>query len=159
MTKLLALNRGLFALVDDSDFDILRQYRWFVHRYVYRTERVDGRNKNISLHRAVLNAPHDLEVDHINFDRLDNRRINLRLATHSQNQQNRTRVTQTSKTGVRGVEFRPQSSRPYRACVWLSGKRCTLGNFSTLEEADAAARQGRSELMTHAPECLVKALP
>lgn len=55
--------------------------------------------KCYKLHRFITNCPEDMEVDHINHDTLDNRKSNLRVCTHFENQQN-LRSKSTEKTGV-----------------------------------------------------------
>ena len=73
----------LEAKVDVSDFDYLSQWKWKLHKngYAYR----NSRHGNIYMHRLILNPPNGLETDHINLDRLDNRRENLRAVTHAEN--------------------------------------------------------------------------
>jgi hypothetical protein len=72
----LELTRGLCAIVDNKDHARLSAYRWFANvrphtTYAYRTVSVDGRNKNIQLHREIVEAPVGLDVDHItNAERL-----------------------------------------------------------------------------------------
>lgn len=145
------------TLVDDSDFEWLDQWRWSLTGggYAYRTAIHHGERYTVQLHRSLLSAPSTREVDHINGDRLDNRRANLRLVTHRQNAQNLSGSRSDSSVGVRGV--RRQRSGNYRATVWVGGKAIALGTYSTVEEADRAARAGRLRYMTHADECGVPA--
>lgn len=109
--KFIRLTKGRFALVDDLDYPWLSQLRWcyssdgYAVNY-YRDEQ--GNDHKRSMHRLVMarileqSVPPDLQVDHINHNRIDNRRENLRLATRSQNQANNT-------SGYKGV-------------VWNQGK-------------------------------------
>ncbi|WP_411800508.1 HNH endonuclease [Cupriavidus respiraculi] len=78
-------------------------------------------------------------VDHINHDTLDNRRINLRICTKSQNQWNR-RVGANSSTGVKGVSH-VKSRGKYRAEIRVFGKRIHLGWFDQIDDAAYAYRQ------------------
>jgi hypothetical protein len=71
-----------------------------------------------------------VEVDHINGDGADNRASNLRLATSSQNNQNR-RLSARNKTGVKGV-FRV--SRSWRVSVGVNGKY-HIAHFAKFEDA------------------------
>ena len=86
------------------------------------------------------------DVDHINGNRLDNRICNLRLATHSENQQNRKRASRTNKSsGVLGVGWDGSKNR-WRAEICVRGKRRTLGRYATIEEASAAYQRAKAEL-------------
>lgn len=82
-----------------------------------------------------------LQVDHINGDRADNRFCNLRLATNSQNQQNRRAAQASSSTGLMGVlnvsRLRGYP-KPFKAAIKKNGRLTTLGYFETAEEAHAA---------------------
>lgn len=78
-----------------------------------------------------------MEIDHINGCKSDNRIVNLRLATHAQNMANLP-DSKFSRTGIRGVMFRNNSSRPWWARVRQNQKMVVIGRFDTPEEADAA---------------------
>ena len=156
---------SLAALVDDEDFDRLSQYRWHWNPswngkgYAVRFVPAAGsypsghpRQTKIWMHRLIGDAPPHQRVDHINGNTLDNRRSNLRPATNSQNLQNLQHARSDSKTGIRGVQRIPYGR--YRAVVTVLGRKIHLGCFRTLADAEAAVKEGRRRLMTHAPECL-----
>jgi hypothetical protein len=75
-------------------------------------------------------------IDHINGIRDDNRIVNLRLATRSQNSQNR-RCHRNSRTGLKGVSWRTRERR-WQAHIRVAGKLLHLGYFHTPEQAHAA---------------------
>lgn len=86
------LPNGKVFMIDPDDLDLVCQYNW--HEKPGRnTSYVQGAagngNRKIKLHRWLLNAPPDKDVDHVNGDGFDNRRGNLRLVTQSQNNANR----------------------------------------------------------------------
>jgi hypothetical protein len=93
--KKIPLTQGYFAIVDDSDFDMLNRVKWHAnkgHNTFYAQRSVlqeNGKWKNVQMHRVILGV-HDpkIQVDHINGDGLDNRRCNLRSCTRSENMQN-----------------------------------------------------------------------
>lgn len=101
MTKI-PLTKGKFALVDDEDFDFINQWKWHINTngYAVRSEHIagssegglipHGRHKNLFLHRVLTKTPQGMVVDHINRDKLDNRRSNLRICTHQENTFNQT---------------------------------------------------------------------
>ena len=88
-----------------------------------------GASKNILMHRLLLNAPSTLEVDHINMNRLDNRRKNLRLATHSDNQHNRKKY-KVNTSGYKGVYFY-KDRKKWSAKIRIKGKLFNLGFFDS----------------------------
>lgn len=88
-------------------------------------------------------CPAELEIDHVNGNKADNRLSNLRLATASQNQHNKTAYKNNS-SGVKGVNRDGKSGR-WRAKFNLQGKRHELGLFDSLDAARDAVVRARSE--------------
>jgi hypothetical protein len=150
MPKEIQLTQGMSAIVDDEDYELLDQYYWFAMRdkvtnyaagylsrkpeghavMAGRKRRPNGRGgmaKRIPMHRFLLNAPDDMEVDHINGNGLDNRRCNLRLATRSENLANR-RLFRNNKLGHKGIHYDKATGR-YAVMIRVS--------YGTLEEAFA----------------------
>jgi hypothetical protein len=149
MTKEIPLTQGQVAIVDDCDYEYLSQFKWFAHRnkftwYAQRnSSRANGRQTVIHMHRVILDAPPDLKVDHKDADGLNNIRTNLRLATYSQNNQNK-RVSLSNTSGYKGVSWRKKTEK-WVAQINSDGRRLHLGYFESAEEAaakyDAVARE------------------
>ncbi len=80
MPQCLPLTRGFSALVDVSDYPALAQWKWLYvgSGYAGRFVTAHGKKSLVYLHRHLLNPDPDQRVDHINGNRLDNRRANLR---------------------------------------------------------------------------------
>jgi hypothetical protein len=93
------------------------------------------REENVRLSRWVLHNPKDLLVDHINGERLDNRKENLRAVTSKQNAQNR-KPRKNSSSKYKGVVFDKKSGK-YQAQIKVDGKSKYLGQY---EKEEAAAR-------------------
>lgn len=87
--KIIHLSKGKQAIVDDEDFDYLNQWSWYFDRYAMRNEKVDGKRRKVLMHRVIMKTPTNKETDHINRDKLDNRKTNLRICTTSENQANK----------------------------------------------------------------------
>jgi hypothetical protein len=95
----------IFAIVDKSDYDELTRYRWYAtpNGYVYRNRDASGvKTGSVYMHRQIMKPASRLEVDHVNGNRLDHRRSNLRVVTRRQNLQN-CRGRRVSESGYRGV--------------------------------------------------------
>ena len=86
-------------------------------------------------------------IDHINGDRSDNRRENLRQVTYRVNNQNKRRYTNNT-TGVTGV--RMMSTGRFNSFIWKNGKRLHIGCHDTLDEASRARRGAEIDLGYHA---------
>ena len=98
------------------------------------------KNKNYFLHRLawlyVYGKLPDLDIDHINRIKNDNRIKNLREVSKSQNSQNQEKSHSTNKTGVLGVTINIKNGRKsYRAIIGVNGKNIHLGYFKDLEQA------------------------
>ena len=153
MPKYLTLSSGNITVVDEDVYEWASRYRWQEHSggYAFRCTTVEGKRGHIRLHRAIMQTPKGMDTDHIDHDRLNNLRSNLRICTHSENLQNMAGPNRDSRTGIRGVSI--LATGKYQAQICLNGERIYLGVFATLGNADAAAKQGRRRLMTHSPEC------
>lgn len=138
MTAQVPLTRGLFAIVDLDDAPLLLKHRWIAApafsksgaQLGWYARRSEGR-KNIYMHRSILSPPKGFLVDHVNGDRLDNRRINLRLANNSQNVVNRPQAPGAVR--FRGVH---QDGR-FVVRVIFEGRVHRIGRF---DDAVSAAR-------------------
>lgn len=148
MTELTIRDGGV-ALVDD-DMASLARYVWRLdpHGYVFRYS-----EKRIRLSYQVMGkVPAGFVVDHVNRDRLDNRRENLRVIPAAGNAQNR-KVHSHSCTGLRGVGVdRRAKARQYKAYARWGGRNHHLGRFATAEEAAAVARAAREKHMPYATD-------
>lgn len=135
------LGRGIFVLVDDCDFDFIRQWSWNIcpKGYAIRTDRTNGKT-TVYMHKSIAEIAgisiKGLQVDHIDGDKLDNRRSNLRPATNQQNQAN-VGPQSNNTSGYKGVHFH-KSSGKYVARIGVSYKRIQLGSYATAEEASKA---------------------
>lgn len=107
----------------------------------YNYLRLNIKGKVYMAHRVIMVLMgHDLKeteyVDHINHNRLDNRYINLRIATRAQNNKNLS-LRENNPLGVAGV-YQHKASKRFIAYIHTDGKKLHLGCFKTLEEAAAA---------------------
>jgi hypothetical protein len=148
--RLIYLGEGQWTQLDQKDYYLFCRFNWcacgrdddtlYAARILRKTE--FGRTKTMYLHREILNAPRGLLVDHENGDGLDNRRANLRLATHSQNMHNRRKIKSKTASVYIGVYFDNRIEK-WGAKIRYQGKRIYLGSFNTEIEAalayDAAA--------------------
>jgi hypothetical protein len=103
--------------------------------------------KGVQLHRWITDAPKGMQVDHINHDTLKNTDDNLRICTHSENQQNRKGATSNNKSsGIRGVSWNISDKR-WQVRIRFNNKRVHLGNFTQIEEAEQAVKEARAKYM------------
>lgn len=123
--------------VDEQDFEKVSKTRWHLHygpfsKKVYARGRVNG--KNMRMHRLIMDAPANMDIDHINGNGLDNRRSNLRLCTETQNRAN-TGPQRNNTSGFKGV-YKVKTG--WRAAIKIKGKMTGIGTFKTKEEAATA---------------------
>jgi hypothetical protein len=143
-SKQISLTQGLFALVDDADFEWLNQHKWCALKerntfYAVRTSKtVNGKRTTIYMHIEIIGRKEGLMTDHINGNGLDNRRENLRHVTHRQNGQNRHDETTSKYPGV----YWYKRDKKWTASIRINGRRKYLGYF--INEADASAAYYRA---------------
>lgn len=131
--KEIVLTKGKVAFVSDEDYEELSKYKWCCtsHGYAIR----NWMYKQIYMHRHIKKAKISEEVDHINGNKLDNRRDNLRLCNRSSNAKNVSRHSD-NRTGFKGVYKNGYNlKKPYASRIMVNGKAIWLGRHATPEIA------------------------
>ena len=139
MSIQIPLKQGQFAIIDNEDFNLVKDYKWHLkkERYTYYVRAnirlSSGKYKMIRLHRLILNLSNSEICDHINGNGLDNRKINIRIATHAQNNANRKKA-QKKSSKYKGVCWNKERNL-WQANIYLDQKTINLGCFANEEEA------------------------
>lgn len=133
----------VYAIVDDEDFDNLNKDRWLLdnnpkngtfYAVKYRRDRVPG--EPVMMHKIITGFK---LTDHINRNGLDNRRENLREATHSENNLNtikrKTYKGKPTSSKYKGVHWDARGNGCWVASATLNGKQRELGRFHDEKEA------------------------
>lgn len=151
--KVIQLTQGMSTTVDDSDFDMVNQWKWYAcgvgkaGQYFYavrqmsRKEGLKSGRMMIYMHRVIMRAEIGQEVDHRSRNTLDNQKENLRVAVKFQNMANADlRVDNNSK--FKGVSWHKKSNK-WQAQIGCNGTRKHIGYFPDPVDAarayDAAA--------------------
>lgn len=125
-----------YAMVDLCDLDDVKDIAWTLDPRGYVAGRPPGAKSSTTLHRWIFfGLAKGGGVDHIDGNRIDNRRVNLRLATQAQNSRN-TRLATNNTSGFKGVS-RTAEGR-WRARITINRIEVRLGHFDTQEQAAAA---------------------
>lgn len=135
-TGLIPLLHGKCAIVDEDFLEIIHEHNWYCSSWGYAVRFV-GR-KCTFMHRCIIDVPDGYEVDHINRNKLDNRRCNLRICTKVQNQGNRPKPTckKTPSSKFKGVHFSKRDGR----FVAQSGSKSNPRNLGFFKIEEDAAR-------------------
>jgi hypothetical protein len=137
--KKIPLSQGLFAIVDDEDYERVSKYKWFALKdkhtfYAIRSIRKNGRQSKQKMHRLILKMRNSkILIDHINKNGIDNRKKNLRKASSLQNSHNR-KIPITNTTGFRGVHWR-KDIKKFASYININRKKTHLGIFPTAKLA------------------------
>lgn len=139
--KIVHNNEIFLVMVDREDIEKLSKFRWRINitqGYIYTYMYKDGKRYLVYLHRYLmgLESGNSLEVDHVNHNKLDNRKANLRVCTHQQNLMNKSKYKRKEKDLPTGVYYNDNTKKhKYKALIRNDGKLKFLGNFETPEEA------------------------
>lgn len=142
---------GKYTIVDDSDYEFLNQFKWSLssNGYAVTYKYIPAINKSVfvRMHRVLMllssSSPTctSLMVDHINNNKLDNRKSNLRICTKSLNEANKVRIN--NKTGYRGIYTYGEK---FCAAISKDGNRYYLGVFESSKDAARAYNKKAEEL-------------
>ncbi len=151
--RLIPLTQGKYAIVDPEDYHRLKKNKWYALQgprtfYAVRslTNGQTAPRKNAYMHHLVINIPPGRYCDHINRNGLDNRKANLRVATHTQNVWNRRKFKPYSRSRYKGIDWSKDMKR-WRVRIRVNGKRIYLGSFKS--ETDAALEYDRAARKFH----------
>ena len=139
MTKEIPLTQGQIALVDDEDYErVIQRGKWFAQKdygtgKFYAKVWVNESPYKLPLQNFILPPPPGMVTDHIDRDRLNCQKHNLRIATHAQNVRNRSKPCHNT-SGFMGVFFIKQR-RKYTAKITSNGIHYHLGTFDNPEDA------------------------
>ena len=123
--------------IDKEDEWLISQYKWRKHKLGYYVTVANKKSPygipgmTLYMHRLIMRAGKGDVVDHVNRDRTDNRRCNLRIATHQINAQNRG-MQSNNTSGITGVHW---CSSKKKWCVQIQGRN--HGRFDCLIDAIA----------------------
>lgn len=133
--KNIPLTQGKFAIVDDEDYEVLKNIKWSAAFYKCTWYALGYINRKQHLmHRFIIKPSAGFVVDHINGDGLDNRKSNIRVCTQKQNRFN-AKPKAKRKTGFKCVYT---ANGKFYSRMRINGVRKTLGMFPTPELAAKA---------------------
>jgi hypothetical protein len=138
---------GIFDNGEEMKFDVIdletvSAHQWFIDSTGYPSSCENG--KTVRLHRFLFREiPAGKVIDHINRDKFDNRRCNLRICSQKENVNNSS-VRCTNKSGVPGVFFDKRANR-WRSQIYRNGKTTHIGIFDSFDEAVASRRNAEKE--------------
>jgi len=131
---------NVYAFVDDADFELLNQWKWSTNSIGYAVRfkyigRINGKPKYkpVYMHRVINNTPIGLETDHIDRNKLNNQRHNLRSVNKSQNGRNKN-INPRNTSGFTGVYWFKRLKK-WRARILIDRKEISLGYFLNIKDA------------------------
>jgi hypothetical protein len=133
-------------IMDEEDRYLLHEHNFSFYKigYIGESKRINGKTSTKFLHNFILPPKRGFIVDHINRNKLDNRRCNLRYVTYSQNNMNSS-MQKNNTSGYRGVCWHKKAKK-WACFIKLNKKRIHIGLFSNIEEAARAYKNKATEL-------------
>lgn len=132
-------------IIDKDDYNIVKDYQWHIEnsrknlQYCQASTNGKSPTKTIRIHRLLI--PNSIQIDHINHNGLDNRRVNLRPCNNRENNCNKDFSKRPPKSGYTGIRFNGKTGS-YYVRIMVNKKEISLGHFKSLGEALEARKQG-----------------
>lgn len=135
-----------FILIDDEDFDYLSKFRWYNNKG-YAVRIGETRGNLVKMHREILglgkNLPH---VDHIDHNRLNNQKHNLRTVTPQENALNSAPRYKNNTSGTKGVYWHKNREK-WQVYITRNNKHIYFGCFANKKEAINARRTAEEQIL------------
>jgi len=143
------LTRGYTAIIDAADAPLVAGFNWSAMTtsgliYAQRKDYSSDKPRTVLMHRAIMDEPNGLEIDHIDCNGINNQRANLRVATRSQNMCNR-RLSGKNSSGLKGVTWYKRGGK-WAAQIFANKQRIHLGYHATPEAAHEAYAEASARL-------------
>jgi hypothetical protein len=135
------------VLIDEEDYDLVNGFnKWKLTKQGYPQSRkmINRKTTYTYMHRLIVNCPKNMQVDHINGNKLDNRKSNLRICFHADNCKNRKKP-KTNTSGYKGVSFDKVKKR-WIATIVSNKIRYHLGFFKNKQDAFFAYKDASVKL-------------
>lgn len=131
-------NKQHKILVSKEDYNNLKKYKWHINKTGYPATNIKiakNKWKTMLLHNFLFVTNHNMVIDHINCNKLDNRRENLRLCSRTENNRNTFKKSKINK--YKGVGFDKRKNK-FRARIMVDYQEIWLGYYKTEKEAAIA---------------------
>jgi len=130
------LPSGMHFQIDHEDFPIVAKYKWVTNSAGYFIASLGCKDNHIFLHRLIAKPENGVYVDHIDGDKGNCRKKNLRLCSYTENNRN-IGIQQNNTSGFKGVHWASDRGK-WRAEITVNRKHIRLGSYDTLREAAEA---------------------
>ena len=139
MKAIITHNRSGFkngmVLVDDEDYDWLNKYSWYINDgYIVTNIKINNEQNKKYIHRLIIGEQNKFDIDHIDHNKFNNCKNNLRIVNKSQNAMNK-KSQKNSSSIFKGVSWN-KALKKWKSDIKLNGKSYYLGYFAF--EIDAA---------------------
>ncbi len=124
------LTKGKFAIIDAGDFDLISKYKWYCNKDGYALTTTGSTGTR--MHRLILGANKKEICDHVNLNKLDNRKSNLRICTQKENLRNRSK-NKNNSSKFKGV-FWHSTAKKWMVQIYAD-KFIYLGLFTNKKKA------------------------
>lgn len=131
------LPNGESFIFDRDDLSLVKSRTWYISKVGYVMSTLRGKHRYF--HREIKGSPEGLLIDHVNHNKLDNRKVNLEIVTHSDNVFNRKGAQINNTSGQRGVHKTGRGKWAVR--FTKQGVTEYVGTFSCIEEAKKVSRE------------------
>ena len=132
-------SKGQPFYFDIEDYDKIKEYKWHISLDGYVVSAATKTQKEIRMHRLIMDCPKGKVVDHINHCKNNNCKNNLRICTHSENMKNKKK-SKNNTSGVTGVSWDKEKKR-WRVQIVVNGKNIRCGRYKTIDEAIKARKE------------------
>ncbi len=145
MKEICLAKSDLKALVDDEDYDKISKFRWSVQKKNGHVKGYVGKQVWQNLSRFILNIKDPkVQVDHIDHNKLNNQKYNLRPCTNAQNSRNRRKTEKSFTSLYKGVSWEKRVNK-WRCTLTFNYKQLYIGRFLNEKEAALAYNEKAKE--------------
>ncbi len=128
------LTKGKYALIDNEDFKKISSITWHCSSEGYAIHSLHKKPYAILMHRMIMKTPQGKDTDHINGNRLDNRKHNLRICSRSENLRNSKKTIFKRSSKYKGVSW-DKNNNNWMAQIYRNGKAYFIGRYNNEVEA------------------------